>query len=328
MTTAADADSRPAGQTIEWKTTNGEFIRQVSSFRSTISTDPANPFQPEADRYVLYISHACPWAHRAAIVRSLKGLQHVLPLAVVDWHLASDLGWHFSSPDVTPGATEEPLYGFKYLHELYYKANPDYSARFTVPVLWDKKLGTIVNNESSEIIRILNTAFDQWSSAPGVTYYPEHLRPQIDAINSWVYDTVNNGVYKCGFATTQAAYASNAAALFASLARLESILSATPYLVGDTFTEADIRLFTTIMRFDPVYHTHFKCTSGTIAHDYPAILNWCRRVYQMPGIKETVNMVHIRHHYYVSHVKINPTQIVPLWDGPDLAVPAVFEPRV
>nr|KAJ3422740.1 hypothetical protein HK105_006610 [Polyrhizophydium stewartii] len=175
---------------------------------------------------------------------------------------------------------------------------------------------------------MLNTAFDEWSSAPGLTFYPESLRQQIDDVNAWIYDQINNGVYKTGFATTQDAYERNCKAVFAALARVEDILAESEFLVGSTFTEADIRLFTTMVRFDPVYHTHFKCTSGTVTHDFPNILRWLRRVYQMPKIAATVDMDHIKKHYYVSHIKINPTQVVPLWDGPDLTVPVgEFVPR-
>eukprot|EP00842_Homolaphlyctis_polyrhiza_P000270 jgi/Hompol1/1243/HPOL_003111-RA len=316
--------TKPEGKTIGWQTQNGHFVRQSSVFRSTISNDPENPFQPESDRYHLYVSTACPWAHRTLIVRALKGLEAVLPISIVDWHLASDKGWHFSSAEKTPGSIPDTVNGFSYLNELYFAADENYGGRFTVPVLWDKKLKTIVNNESSEIIRILNTAFDAWSSAPGVTYYPEDLRPQIDEINAWIYDTINNGVYKCGFATTQEAYDVNVKALFESLHRVERILADNEFLVGGRFTEADIRLFTTIVRFDPVYHTHFKCTAGTITHDFPNILRWLRQVYQIPKVAGTVDIEHIKKHYYVSHVKINPTQIVPVWDGPDLTVPAKF----
>ncbi|KAL2919048.1 S-glutathionyl-(chloro)hydroquinone reductase [Polyrhizophydium stewartii] len=313
---------------IRWKTTKGEFVRQVSSFRNTVSAEPGNPFQPAPDRYHLYVSTACPWAHRTLVVRALKGLEDVLPVSIVDWHLASDKGWHFSDAATTPGAIPDTVNGFAYLHELYFKADPEYSARFTVPVLWDKQLGTVVNNESSEIIRMLNTAFDEWSSAPGLTFYPESLRQQIDDVNAWIYDQINNGVYKTGFATTQDAYERNCKAVFAALARVEDILAESEFLVGSTFTEADIRLFTTMVRFDPVYHTHFKCTSGTVTHDFPNILRWLRRVYQMPKIAATVDMDHIKKHYYVSHIKINPTQVVPLWDGPDLTVPVgEFVPR-
>ncbi|RKO84399.1 glutathione S-transferase omega-like protein, partial [Blyttiomyces helicus] len=213
----------------------------------------------------------------------------------------------------TPGAIPDTVNGAKKIREIYFKANADYSGRFTVPVLWDKKLNTIVNNESSEIIRMFNTAFDEWSTVPGVSFYPDDLAAEIDAMNDSVYDTINNGVYKTGFATAQEPYEKHHAALFASLDRIEELLGKNTYLVGGRLTEADIRLFTTIVRFDPVYHSHFKCSQGTITHNYPNILRWLRMVYQIPKVAETVNMEHIKKHYYMSHVQINPTQVVPVW---------------
>ncbi|RUS31609.1 hypothetical protein BC938DRAFT_477454 [Jimgerdemannia flammicorona] len=203
-------------------------------------------------------------------------------------------------------------------------SDPEYSGRFTVPVLWDKKHSTIVNNESSEIIRMFNTVFDDVvPQTRGLTYYPEHLRPEIDSINEWIYDTVNNGVYKCGFATTQAAYEKNVVPLFKSLDRLEEILSKNEFLVANTFTEADIRLWTTIVRFDPVYHGHFKCNVKSIEKDYPNILRWARQIYQMPHVAGTFNLTHIKRHYYMSHRQVNPTQVVPYGNGPDLAHPVI-----
>ncbi|TPX56871.1 glutathione transferase [Spizellomyces sp. 'palustris'] len=317
---AAKQDNKDLAPIFKWASNDGEFRRQDSSFRGVVSTEPNATFRAEPGRYHLYISWACPWAHRTVIVRALKGLEDVIGLSVVHY-LLGDGGWRFDLPgEKTPGVIPDTVNGAQYLRELYFKADPQYSGRYTVPVLWDKKHGTIVNNESSEIIRILNTAFDEWSTAPGETYYPKDLASQIDEVNSWVYDQINNGVYKAGFATSQTAYESNYAKVFDGLARVESLLANRKWLVGDRFTEADIRLWTTIVRFDPVYHTHFKCNGGTITHDYPNILRWARQVYQAPKIKETVNMTHIKRHYYMSHIQINPYRIVPDWDGPDLDV--------
>ncbi|KAJ2755730.1 S-glutathionyl-(chloro)hydroquinone reductase [Coemansia pectinata] len=308
----------------KWHSKDGEFRRQVSSFRSLVEADPNAEFPAEAGRYHLYISYACPWAHRTLIVRKLKGLDSLIGLSVVHYLMGPN-GWEFSSPDDVPGATLDDVNGAKYVREVYFKAEPEYSARFTVPILWDKKKQTIVNNESSEIIRMFNSAFDELLAPEyrGITFYPEELRPQIDEINEWIYDTVNNGVYKSGFATTQSAYEKNCTALFQSLERIEEILSKNEFLLGKRLTEADLRLFTTILRFDPVYHGHFKCNLKQIATGYPNMLRWTREIYQLPGIKETVNMEHIKKHYYMSHTQINPTQVVPLSNGPDLSEPVV-----
>ncbi|KAJ3292819.1 S-glutathionyl-(chloro)hydroquinone reductase [Borealophlyctis nickersoniae] len=325
MSTTAASDDAANKPVYKWESKDGEFRRQVSSFRDFISSAPDSPFPPEANRYHLYVSLACPWAHRTMIVRALKGLEDVIGLSVVDY-LLGEHSWKFSDPKDCPGAIPDTVNNAKYLSDLYYKASPQFSGRFTVPVLWDKKKDTIVNNESSEIIRMLNSEFDQWSSAPGVTYYPKDLAPQIDAINEWIYNDINNGVYKSGFATAQDVYEKHVMQLFKSLDRVEQILTENEWLVGGRFTEADIRLFTTIVRFDPVYHTHFKCNLKTISHDYPAILRWARQVYQIPKIKETVNMEHIKKHYFMSHIQINPKQIVGVWNGPDLSVPVKFVP--
>lgn len=298
---------------------DGEFKREVSSFRNHISSTPGARFEPEINRYHLYVSYACPWAHRTMIVRVLKGLEEVIGMSVVDFFMGKE-GWRFN-PEV-PGATSDQVNGATLLREIYFKANPQYSGRFTVPVLWDKKYKTIVNNESSEIMRMLNTNFDQWSSKPQLTFYPDEFKSEIDQLNSWIYDGINNGVYKCGFATAQSAYAHNCKTLFESLERVEKIFAKSSWLVGNSITEADIRLFTTIIRFDPVYHTHFKCNLRTISNDFPMILRWARQLLQSnPEIKKTINMDHIKGHYYTSHININPTQIVPLWNGPDLDVP-------
>jgi len=298
---------------LQWAEKTGEFKRAPSVFRDTINDEPGAKFAPEANRYHLYVSYACPWAHRTLLFRALKGLENIISVDVVHWHLAAT-GWPFKD------GYKDSLYGSKSIHDIYHKADPKYSGRFTVPVLWDKKLETIVNNESSEIIRIFNTAFNKLvPKAAGVDFYPKKLQPEIDEVNTWVYDTINNGVYKSGFATTQEAYEANVFPLFKSLDRVEEMLSKSDYLVGNTLTEADVRLWTTIIRFDPVYVGHFKCNLKSIEKDYPNILQWARRIYQMPKIAETVNMEHIKWHYYHSHRQINPTGIVPVGDGPDLA---------
>ncbi|KAJ3218185.1 hypothetical protein HDU67_006447 [Dinochytrium kinnereticum] len=261
-----------------------------------------------------------PWAHRTLIFRDLKGLQDVISLSVVDYLMTKD-GWHFSSPEETPGAIPDTVNGAKFIREVYFKANPNYSGRFTVPVLWDKKTETIVNNESSEIIRMFNTGFNEFAMNPALDFYPKDLASQIDEVNAWVYDQINNGVYKSGFATTQDAYLKNVEILFDGLDRVEKMLEGKTWLVGDRITEADIRLFTTIVRFDPVYHTHFKCNKKTISDNYPNILRWTRQIYQIPGVAPTVDMTHIKRHYYMSHLQINPYQIVPVWNGPVLDEP-------
>jgi len=302
----------------KWASTDGHYRRAPSSFRDTISKD--GKFTPEKGRYHLFVSYACPWAHRTIIFRELKGLQDIIGVSVVSPKMSTD-GWPFAAADEFPGADKEPFYGFKHIKELYFKAEPDYSGRFTVPVLWDTKHETIVNNESSEIIRMLNTAFNDIipEDKKKLHFYPESLRTEIDALNEWVYDTVNNGVYKSGFATTQEAYESNVKPLFASLDRLEGILKGKDYLIGDQLTEADVRLYTTIVRFDPVYVGHFKCNLGTIRHDYPNIHAWLKKLYwNNPAFKITTNFEHIKTHYYWSHTQINPTRIVP--SGPKLHI--------
>ncbi|PIA12670.1 glutathione S-transferase omega-like 2 [Coemansia reversa NRRL 1564] len=308
----------------KWHSADGEFRRQVSSFRDIIKAAPDARFPAEANRYHLYVSFACPWAHRTLIVRKLKGLENVIGVSVVHYLLGPN-GWKFASPSEAPGATLDEINGAQYISELYLKANPEYSARYTVPVLWDKKENTIVSNESSEIIRMLNSAFDAFIDPEfrGITFYPEDLKEQIDEINEWIYDTVNNGVYKTGFAAAQEAYENNCRALFQSLERIEGILAKNEFLLGTRLTEADLRLFTTIVRFDPVYHGHFKCNLKQIGTGYPNILRWTREIYQLPGVKETVNMEHIKKHYYMSHTHINPLQIVALSNGPELDIPVV-----
>ncbi len=292
------------------KSSGGRFKRQDSSFRNWITADGSSGFPAEAGRYRLYVSLACPWAHRTLIFRKLKGLEEMIPVTVVHWHMGSQ-GWEFREED---GADAEPNYGFQRLYELYQKADPNYTGRVTVPVLWDEKAETIVSNESAEIIRMLNSAFDGIGAKPG-DYYPEALREEIDAINAEVYSKVNNGVYKAGFATTQEAYQEAVTDLFEALDKLEERLSGQRYLAGDRITEADWRLFTTLVRFDPVYVGHFKCNIRRLV-DYPNLWAYTRDLYQQPGIAETVNLEHIKKHYYVSHKSINPTGVVP--KGPDI----------
>lgn len=309
-------------QWYDTKSTDGRFKRQASSFRNWITADgSAGPtgdagFKAEPGRYHLYVSLACPWAHRTLIFRALKGLEEAISVDVVHYHMGEN-GWEFN-PD-TDGATPDTVNGKDKLYEVYTLANPVYSGSVSVPVLWDKQQRTIVNNESSEIIRMLNSAFDG-VNAKVADYYPQELRPEIDAINETVYRNVNNGVYKTGFATSQEAYEEAFTALFGTLGELEKKLSKQRYLVGNTLTEADWRLFTTLVRFDPVYVGHFKCNKRRIA-DYPGLSNYLRDLYQAPGIAGTVNLTHIKRHYYGSHSAINPTGIVPLGPEIDLSAP-------
>ena len=283
--------------------TAGEFVRPASAFRDRITADGSSAFRAERGRYHLYVSLACPWAHRTLVFRALKQLEDVISVSVVEPVMSSE-GWAFSD------ALPDHLNGLSRLHEVYTRAQPAYSGRVTVPVLWDKQRETIVNNESAEIIRMLNTEFSRYVPV-GHDYYPEALRAQIDEINSVVYANVNNGVYRCGFAGTQKAYEAAAKRLFDTLDMLEERLSHTRYLVGNTLTEADWRLFTTLVRFDAVYHGHFKCNRSRI-EDYPNLSGYLRELYQVPGIAETVSFDHIKRHYYMSHQHINPSRIVPV----------------
>lgn len=298
------------------KKTGGRFVRKDSAFRNWITADgSAGPtgtggFVAEPGRYHLYVSLACPWAHRALIFRTLKGLEDMISVSAVH-PLMLDRGWSFEPGD---GVVPDPVNGARYLHEVYTNADPHYTGRVTVPVLWDRKTGRIVNNESSEIIRMFNSAFDS-VGATGPDFYPEALRGEIDRINAAVYDNVNNGVYKSGFATTQEAYGDAVSRLFDTLDGIERTLSRRRYLAGDRITEADWRLFTTLVRFDPVYVGHFKCNIRRLA-DYPNLWGYTRELYQVPGVAATVNMDHIKNHYYGSHETINPTRIVPA--GPDI----------
>lgn len=309
---------------LDWKPSaskEGEFIRQDSQFRHWVTVDgQAGPsgdagFKAEADRYHLYISHACPWAHRTMIFRKIKKLQNIISVSVVSPDMGPE-GWQFGDFE---GATEDHIYGYDYMYRVYQQVQADYSGIVTVPVLYDKKQKTIVNNESSEIIRMFNSAFNTLTDDK-TDYYPEELRGDIDVINEFIYHPVNNGVYRTGFATTQKAYDKAFVALFSALDDLEQRLSKQRYLVGQILTEADWRLFTTLVRFDPVYVGHFKCNLRRIA-DYPNLSNYLRDLYQQPGIAETVNMLHIKRHYYWSHPTINPTRIVPQGPAIDYALP-------
>ncbi|WP_323990940.1 glutathione S-transferase family protein [Nguyenibacter sp. L1] len=301
--------------------TGGRFVRTDAAFRNWITADGrpgpsgGGGFVAEAGRYHLYVSLACPWAHRTLIMRAFKGLEGMISVSVVHW-LMLEHGWTFAA---APGVVPDPLFGAAFLHQIYTVAAPRYSGRVTVPVLWDKARGTIVSNESSEIIRMFNSAFDGIGAAPG-DFYPQALRPEIDRINARIYDTVNNGVYKSGFATTQSAYDDAILPLFDTLDWLEARLSGQRWLVGPTMTEADIRLFTTLIRFDAVYVGHFKTNLRRIA-DYPHLSAYLRDMYQTPGVAGTVNFTHIKNHYYQSHRSINPHGVVPAGPALDLDSP-------
>jgi putative glutathione S-transferase len=297
-------------------------VRKESAFRNWITVDgSAGPsgeggFEAESGRYRLYVSLACPWAHRTLIFRKLKKLESIIPVSVVHW-LMAERGWTFQPAE---GVVPDPVHQVEALYQLYVLAKPDYSGRATVPVLWDCRRDTIVNNESAEIIRMLNSAFDEVGAAPG-DYCPARLLPEIDALNQRIYDTLNNGVYKAGFATTQAAYEAALLPLFETLDWLDSRLGRQRFLCGDEVTEADWRLFTTLIRFDAVYYGHFKCNLRRLV-DYPNLWAYTRALYQWPGIAETVNFMHIKNHYYGSHRNINPSGIVPLGPRLDLDAPS------
>ncbi len=303
------------------KSSSGQFIREDAQFRNWITKEGKpgptgrGEFPAERDRYHLYVSLACPWAHRTIIFRTLKGLEGIIGITIVHPDMLEN-GWEF---DTTSGSTNDVINGFNYLHQLYTAAVHEYSGRVTVPVLWDKKTNAVVSNESSEIIRMLNSAFDHLTGN-SLDFYPEALRAEIDSVNELIYATVNNGVYRTGFATSQEAYESAFDALFDTLDLLDARLGSQRYLTGGQLTEADWRLFTTLVRFDAVYHGHFKANQMRIA-DYSNLSEYVRDLYQMPGISETVNFTHIKQHYYVSQRTINPTQIVPKGPMLDLDQP-------
>ncbi len=298
------------------KASKGRFLRQDAQFRNWITTDGSTGptgiggFKAEAGRYHLYVSYACPWAHRTLIFRNLKGLETMISLSVVNWYMGSD-GWTFEAGE---GVIGDSIHNAQFLHQVYTEAAPGYSGRVTVPVLWDRKTATIVSNESSEIIRMMNSGFDEIGAAPG-DYYPEVLRLEIDSLNDRIYRTVNNGVYKAGFATTQGAYEEAVIPLFDTFDWLEDRLGKQRYLTGAAITEADWRLFTTLIRFDPVYLGHFKCNVKRLV-DYPSLWGYVRDLYQQPGIEATVRMDNIKNHYHISHTSINPSGVVPV--GPNI----------
>ncbi|MBX0322961.1 glutathione S-transferase family protein [Halomicroarcula sp. F13] len=329
----------------EWRTdayesTNddGEFDRQDTTFRDRIDDDPDARFQPEAGRYHLYVSLACPWAHRTLLVRKLKGLEDAISVDVVDPYRADD-GWQFTPEK--EGCTEDSQYGADYLRELYVKADPDATCRVTVPVLWDKQEETIVNNESKEILRMLDTEFDDVADHD-VDLYPEGYRDEVDRIVDDIYDPINNGVYRAGFANTQDAYDDAVTELFDALDHWDSVLEDQRYLAGDRLTEADICMFTTLVRFDEVYHTHFMCNHQFI-REYDNLWPYLRDLYQTgvpersegtpdertgsdparesPGVADTVNMAHIKEHYYTTHPDVSPKRIVPMGPDPDFEAP-------
>ena len=293
----------------------GNYLRQESRFRARVTQDGSSGYRAVPGRYHLYVSTACPWAHRTLIFRALKGLENAISVSIVD-PLMLDDGWAFSD---FPGCVPDTVNGARHLREVYTKADARYSGRVTVPVLWDGETGTIVNNESSEIISMLNSEFEEFARRHE-DYYPQPLRAEIDAVNPLVYENINNGVYRCGFATTQEAYEAAFDALFSALDELEGRLDRSRYLAGDRMTEADWRLFPTLVRFDAVYYGHFKCNLRRL-DDYPNLSNYVRDLYQVPGVAETVDMAHIKRHYYASHRHLNPTGIVPKGPEVDFSAP-------
>ena len=309
-------DGQWVDQWYDTKKTGGRFVRTQTQFRNWITADgSAGPtgqagYKAEADRYHLYVSLACPWASRTLMIRTLKGLEDMISISVVH-PLMLEHGWTFEEGE---GVIGDPIFQARYLHQVYTAVKPDYTGRVTVPVLFDKKTKTIVNNESSEIIRMLNTAFDDLGAKPG-NYVPDQWLEEIDTVNDFVYHRINNGVYKAGFATKQEVYEEEVAALFEALDQMEERLAGQDYLVGNRLTEADIRLFTTLVRFDAVYFGHFKCNLKPLTA-YPKLWAYTKRIYQLPGMAQTVNFDHIKRHYYGSHKTINPTGVIPM--GPTL----------
>ena len=309
-------DGKWHSESLRVSASDGRFQRSEAACRNWVTPDGSpgpsgtGGFKAEPGRYHLYVSYACPWAHRTLIFRKLKKLDEIISVSVVHHFMGAD-GWTF---DMGDGATGDTVNGKKLLNEIYALSDSTYSGRVTVPVLWDKKQGVIVSNESSEIIRMFNSAFNQWADT-STDYYPEALRSEIDEVNAPIYANINNGVYRCGFASTQEAYEEAFDDLFSTLDMVENRLSENRYLCGSQMTEADWRLFPTLVRFDPVYVGHFKCNLRRIA-DYPNLPNYTRDLYQVPGVAETVNLLHIKNHYYGSHESINPTRVVP--KGPEI----------
>ncbi|MDZ7702688.1 MAG: glutathione S-transferase family protein [Halobacteriales archaeon] len=295
---------------------DGAFDRSETAFRERIRDTPNARFAPEADRYHLYIARACPWAHGAALVRELLGLDDVLSMDIVDPY-RDERGWRFSPEH--DGCTPDTVTGADYLAEVYRAADPDFDGHVSVPVLWDREHGTIVNNESIEVMQQLATAFDEHQSND-VDLYPAGRRDEIDSITTALYEPVNNGVYRAGFASSQAAYDTAVAELFEALGELDSLLADQRYLAGDRLTIADLRLFPTLVRFDEVYHTHFRCNRRRLT-DYPNLWGYTRELFQLPGVADTVNMAHIKEHYYTTHDSLNPKRIIPVGPEPDFEAP-------
>lgn len=304
---------------------DGSFNRKPSTFRDVI--EKGGKYEPEKGRYHLYVSYACPWAHRTLITRKIKGLEDYVDVTVVSPHMGNH-GWPFAKADAFPGAGDDPVIGAEHIKDLYLKVQPDYDGKFTVPLLFDKKLNKAVNNESSEILRIFNTAFNHLipEDKAAIDLYPEALRGEIEASHEWIYPTINNGVYRSGFATSQGAYETAVKALFDSLDRIEKMFESQKkndtdeyFLIGNQLTESDIRLYTTIVRFDPVYHGHFKCNYRTIRDGYPLMHRWLQNLYwKHPEFKDTTDFDHIKTHYYWSHPHINPTRVIPLGPIPNI----------
>ncbi len=292
----------------------GRFVRSETTFRDRVTSNGSTPFAPDPNRYHLYVSLACPWAHRALIMRKLKGLEEVIGISIVDPYMSDD-GWHFSS---APGALPDIVNRCDFLREVYLLTDPHYTGRVTVPVLWDTKEKTIVNNQSLEIMRILDTEFNEIAAKSAKDFYPKELKEEIDAAIDEIYEPINNGVYKAGFATTQEAYKSAATELFTALDKWERVLGKRRYLCGSVITEADWCLFTTLVRFDPVYYTHFKCNRLHI-YEYPNLGNYLKELYQVPGVSGTCNFDHIKEHYYKSHKMVNPYGIIPVGPVIDLS---------
>ena len=295
----------------------GSYVRQQNAFRESVTANGSSGFPAEAGRYHLYVSYACPWASRAIILRQLKGLEDAIPMTVLDPE-RDERGWRFTEDE------PDPVNGFEFLAEAYGHTDPDFDARPSVPVLWDTKENRAVNNESAEVIRMLNNEFDAVATNPGVDLCPEELREEIDTLNHRIYNSINDGVYRCGFATSQEAYEEAFVELFEALDLVDDILGGKRYLTGDTITEADWRLFVTLIRFDAVYFGHFKCNQRRI-EDYDYLSGYLRELYKQPGIADTVNLDHIKRHYYRTHPQINPTRIVPMGPVLDLESPPCRE---
>ncbi|WP_439136264.1 glutathione S-transferase family protein [Pseudomaricurvus sp.] len=300
-------------QWYDTDSTGGEFVRTDAKFRQWVTADGSSDHKAEKDRYHLFVSLACPWAHRTLIFRKLKQLEDIIGVTVVKPEML-DKGWVLLDLDDPAAMDPSPVPDIQYLYEVYTANQPDFSGRVTVPILWDKHTKTIVNNESADIIRMLNSAFDAFTDVK-TDFYPEHLRQRIDEVNDLVYNNINNGVYKSGFATSQEAYEKAFRALFDALDEVETLLDQQRYLTGEQITEADWRLFTTLIRFDSVYYGHFKANLRRI-EDYPNLSNYLRELYQVEGVADTVNFEHIKTHYYYSHDTINPTRVIPL--GPEV----------